>query len=106
MTSFAALRDRYEYDRRAGGATPRLAEVLAAIGWGAVQDPSPEELAAELVELVETCVSDHRDLERLVADIARLLRDFGPMLDGGLPPVEAYEPAASEVVERYVRNVS
>lgn len=106
MTTFTALRDRYDHDRRAGGATPRLAEALAAIGWGAVQDSSPEELADELVELVDACVSDHRDVEQLVAGIARLLRDFGPMLDGGLPPVEAYEPAASEVVERYVRDVS
>lgn len=106
MTSFAALRARYLEDRQAGGATPRLAAVLAAIGWGAVQDPSPEELADELVELVDACVSDHRDVEQLVAGIARLLRDFGPELDGGLPPVEAYEPAALEVVERYVRDVS
>lgn len=103
MTTFAAVRERYLEDRRAGGATPRLAEALVSIGWGAVQEPSPEELADELVELVDACVTDHRDVEQLIMGIARLLRDFGPMLDGGLPPVEAYEPAALEVVERYTR---
>lgn len=104
MTTYAALRERYLEDRQAGGATPRLAAALSAIGWGAVQDPSPEELADELVELVDACVTDHRDVDQLVAGIARLLRDFGPMLDGGLPPVEAYEPAAVEVIERYTRD--
>ncbi len=106
MISFTALRERYVEDRAAGGASPGLAAALAAIGWGAVQEPSPEELASELVELVDACVTDHHDTEQLIAAVARLLRDYGPFLDGGLPPVEAYEPAAEEVIERYVRGDS
>lgn len=102
MIRFAALRERYLADRHAGGAAPRLAAALTAIGWRAVRDPSPEELAGYLVELIDACVVDHLDTGRLVDDVARLLRDHGPLLDGGLPPVAAYEPAALDVLERYV----
>jgi len=104
MISFVALRDRYLRDRNSGGATPRLAAALAAIGWHSVGDPTPDELADYLVELVDSCITDHHDPERLVPEVARLLRDAGPLLDGGLPPVAAYEPAAREVIERYVRD--
>ena len=102
MISYSALRDRYLHDRAAGGATPRLAAALAAIGWNSVGDPTPDELADYLVELLDTCITDHHDVDRLVSDVARLLRDAGPLLDGGLPPVAAYEPAAQEILERYV----
>jgi hypothetical protein len=54
------------------------------------------------VYLVDACVAEHHDPDRLVRDVAGLLRDHGPLLDGGLPPVEAYEPAALDVLERYV----
>jgi hypothetical protein len=104
MISFAALRARYLADRHAGGAVPGLAAALAAIGWRAVGDPSPEELAGYLAELIDACVTEHQDTELLVSAVARLLRDCGPLLDGGLPPVEAYEPAAYDVLERYVRG--
>ena len=103
MISFAALRERFVHDRNAGGATPGLAAALAAIGWHSVGDPSPEELADHLVELVDVCITEHHDPELLVSEAARLLRDNGPLLDGGLPPVAAYEPAAREALERYVR---
>ena len=102
MISFASLRERYLADRHGGGAAPGLAAALTAIGWRAVGEPSPEELAGYLVELVEACVTEHHDTELLVDSVARLLRDSGPLLDGGLPSVAAYEPAAREVVERYV----
>ena len=46
------------------------------------------------VELVVACVTYHLDPESLVIELAHLLRDSGPLLDGGLPPVAAYEPAA------------
>ena len=104
MFTFVALRDRFLEDINAGGATPGLAAALTAIGWRSVTDPSPEELAAYLFELVEACVTDHRDSQLLVNSVARLLRDHGPFLDGGLPPVAAYEPAAEEVLDRYVRG--
>jgi len=103
LISFVALRERYAYDRSAGGATPALAAALAAIGWSSVGDPSPEELADYVVELVDSCITGHHDPDLLVSEIARLLRDSGPLLDGGLPPVAAYEPAAHEMLERYVR---
>ncbi len=104
MLGFSTLRDRFHHDRNAGGAAPRLASALAAIGWHSVIDPTPEEVADYMAELVDACVTDHHDVERLVTDIARLLRDAGPLLDGGLPPVAAYEPAAREVLERYIRD--
>jgi hypothetical protein len=55
------------------------------------------------VELVDACITEHHDSELLVSETARLLRDNGPFLDGGLPPAAAYEPAARELLERYVR---
>jgi hypothetical protein len=104
MISLALLRDRYLGDRHASGAAPGLAAALAAIGWRAVGDPSPEELAGYLAELVDACVTEHHDTEWLVASTARLLRDSGPLLDGGLPPVAAYDAAAREVIERYAQG--
>jgi hypothetical protein len=103
MLTYSALRDRYLHDRAAGGATPPLSAALAAIGWHSVGEPTSDELADYVVELLDACISDHHDPDRLVADIARLLRDAGPLLDGGLPPVAAYAPAAREMLERYVR---
>ena len=103
MISYSALRDHYVHDRAESGATPRLAAALGAIGWNSVGDPTPDELADYLVELLDACITDHHDPDRLVFDIARLLRDSGPLLDGGLPPVAAYEPAAGELLERYIR---
>jgi hypothetical protein len=32
------------------------------------------------------------------------LRDTGPLLDGGLPPVAAYYPAAEALLRRYVAD--
>ncbi len=104
MISFALLRDRYLGDRRAGGAAPGLAAALSAIGWRAVGEPTPEELAGHLAELVDACVTDHHDPALLVGAVAGLLRDHGPLLDGGLPPAAAYEPAAEDVLARYVRG--
>jgi hypothetical protein len=104
MIRFGALRERYLADRAGGGVAPGIADALTAIGWRAVGDPSPEELAGYVVELVDACVTEHHDTEWLVDAVARLLRDSGPLLDGGLPPVAAYEPAAREVLERYLRG--
>lgn len=102
--TYTALKTRYLADTEFGGdgATPSLTRALERIGWRAVRDPSPEELAGYLVELLESCVHEHRDLAQLTAGIAATLRACGPMLDGGLPPVEAYLPAAEEVLRRYV----
>ena len=102
--NYTTLKTRCLADTQFGGdgATPSLARALERIGWRAVRDPSPEELAGYLVELLEACVFEHRDLTQLTAGIAATLRACGPMLDGGLPPVEAYLPAAEDVLRRYV----
>ena len=68
-----------------------------------MQEPSCEELASHLVLLLDACVHEHRDVMALLLAIAHVLRDVGPMLDGGLPPAEAYLPAAEELVQHYVR---
>lgn len=83
---------------------PPLARALEAIGWRAVREPTPELLAEELAHLVDDCVHGHRDVHVLAMAIARVLRDAGPLLDGGLPPVEAYLPAAEELLARYLRD--
>ena len=101
---FAALRARFLEDTVHGGAgaTPALTRALERIGWRAVRDPSPEELAGYVVYLLEACVDDHHDVAQLTRALAALLRDCGPLLDGGLPPVEAYVPAAEELLREYV----
>lgn len=104
MISHAALRARYIGDRSASEAVAGLTNALTSIGWRAVGDPSPQELAGELIELVDACVVEHHDTSWLITSVAQLLRDRGPLLDGGLPPVEAYEPAAFELLDRYVRG--
>ena len=104
MVSFDRLRTRFAEDTQfgAGGAAPRLAAALEQIGWRSVGDPSADDVASHLVSLVEACVHDHHDADLLEHAIAALLRDVGPSLDGGMPPVDAYLPAAEEVLRRYI----
>lgn len=102
--TYTQLRARYLEDTAFGGpgATPALTAALESIGWRAVREPTPEELADHLLMLLDQCVHQHRDVSALEYQIAMALRDAGPLLDGGLPPVEAYLPAASDVIARYV----
>lgn len=104
--SYTLLRSQYLEDTAFGGpgATPALAAALEAIGWRAVREPSPEELADHMRMLLDQCVHEHRDLSALEYQMAMALRDAGPLLDGGLPPVEAYLPAAADVIARYVNR--
>ncbi len=104
--SHAQLRARYLEDTRAGGrgATPALMRALERIGWRAVRDPSPELLADYLLHLLDACVHEHHDVVALELAVATALRDAGPLLDGGLPPVEAYLPAAGELLQAYLRD--
>ena len=104
--SFTRLCQRYLDDTRPGGpgGTPALTRALEHIGWHAVRDPSPEELAQHLVLLLDACVHEHRDVLTLTDGIAMALRDTGPLLDGGLPPVQAYLPAAEELLDRYLSD--
>jgi hypothetical protein len=106
MISYTHLRTRFVADTGFGGsgAAPALARSLERIGWRAVREPTPEELASYLVDLLHDCVHAHRDVLTLTRNIASVLRDAGPLLDGGLPPIEAYEPAAEELLSRYVND--
>ena len=103
----ATLRARYLDDTQAGGrgATPALTAALERIGWRAVREPTPEELADHLLHLLDACVHEHRDLELLRHGVAMSLRDAGPLLDGGLPPAEAYLPAADDLIRYYVADL-
>lgn len=103
MIAYAALRARWQEETALGrSAAPGLARALEAIGWRAVEESSPDELASHLVWLVEACVHVHHDVDALTHAIAGLLRDHGPLLDGGLPPVEAYGPAAEELLRCWI----
>lgn len=106
MATYSQLRTRFVADTGHGGsgAVPALSRALVRIGWRAVREPTPEELAEYLFDLVSDCVHRHHDSAALIYAIASALRDAGPLLDGGLPPVEAYIPAAEELVDRYVRD--
>ncbi len=106
MIRFDELRERFLADTApcGPGATPGLTRSLERIGWRSMQDPSASDVAGELVLLVEQCVSGHRDVHALAYSIATFFRDVGPSLDGGLPPTEAYLPAAEELLRLYVYN--
>lgn len=105
MIRMDELRSRFLVDTGPGGvgATPGLTRSLERIGWRSMQEPSAADVAGELVLLVEQCVRGHRDVHTLTYGIASFFRDVGPSLDGGLPPVEAYLPAAEEVLRLYVQ---
>ena len=102
MITYAALRDRLSGED--AGAVAALTRALEQIGWRAVREPSPEEMADHLAGLLDACIHEHRDMAELTRTVATALRDGGPLLDGGLPPVEAYEPAAEELLRLFVRD--
>lgn len=104
MLPYTALRARYLADTAAGGtgATPSITRALEQIGWRSVGEPSSDELAGHLVYMFDDCVHTHRDVSALAYAIADVMRETGPLLDGGQPPTEAYLPAAEEVVRLYV----
>ncbi|HYW30245.1 MAG TPA: hypothetical protein VE869_01980 [Gemmatimonas sp.] len=106
MIRFEAVRARFLADTAfdGGGAAYVLARGLEHIGWLSVREPTPETLASHLVMLLDACVHKHRDVSMLTYEIAAVLRDAGPDLDGGLPPIEAYTPAAEDLLQLYVNN--
>jgi hypothetical protein len=85
-----------------GGATLRVTHALDAIGWRGGDALGPEEMAQEIVPAFVACAREHGDVALLDRQIAEILRASGPLLDGSLPPVSAYLPAASEIVRRFV----
>ena len=96
--SFTRLRQRYLDDTRPGGpgGTPALSRALEHIGWQAVRDPSPEELAQHLVLLLDACVHEHRDIMALAHGNAMAPRDTAQLTDGGPAPAPAQPPAAED----------
>ena len=102
MITYRALRDRVV--GQDVGAVAALARALERIGWRAVREPSPEEMADHLAGLLDACIRQHHDVAELTRAVASALRDGGPLLDGGLPPVEAYEPAAEELLRLFLND--
>ena len=101
MITYGALRDRLAGQ---AGVVSGLTRALEQIGWRAVREPSPEEMADHLAGLLDACMREHHDVSELTRAVATALRDGGPLLDGGLPPVEAYEPAAEELLRLFVQD--
>ena len=102
MITYRALRDRLT--AHDVGVVAALTRALEQIGWRSVREPSPEEMADHLAGLLDACVREHHDVSELTRAVATALRDGGPLLDGGLPPVEAYEPAAEELLRLFVQD--
>ena len=87
-----------------GGATARVIRALDAIGWRGADSATPEEVAAEILPAITSCVQSTGEMGALYWQVAQVLRANGPAMDGGLPPAAAYVPAAAEIVRRFVRG--
>ena len=57
---------------------------------------------AEVMPSIRACAREHGNLGTMYREIAEALRACGPLLDGSLPPVHDYLPAAAEVVRGFV----
>jgi hypothetical protein len=107
--SFDALRDRFVSDRaqdaegRNRMTTARLEQALDAIGWRSAGGSSSEEVAAIAAHIVESCVTEHRDIARAIKRMAELLHNSAATLDGSMSSAAMFVPAAQEVLERYAR---
>jgi hypothetical protein len=107
--TFDALRDRFDSDRARDAAgtnrmtAARLEQALDAIGWRSAGGSSSEEVAAIAAHIVESCVTQHRDVALAVKRMADLLHNSAATLDGSMSSATMYVPAAQEVLERYAR---
>ncbi len=79
-----------------------LVVALESIGWRGGDTVDANDVAALLLPHLDACAAQHLDMAVLYRDVAEVLRGAGPMLDGGLPPVSEYLPAAEAVVRRFV----
>lgn len=85
-----------------GGASARLTRALEAIGWRGGDVVDAADVAQEILPSIASCVRDHGNLGVTYREIAEVLRGSGPALDGSLPPVHDYIPAAAEVLRGFV----
>jgi hypothetical protein len=76
-------------------------EALERIGWRGGDLAEPAEVAAEVLPALVSCAREHGDMGQLYRQVAEVLRGCGPQLDGSLPPVTDYIPAAAEVVRLF-----
>lgn len=83
----------------------RLAGALASIGWRAASDLPAEELAPQLRLIVDRALRTHRDLPTLRRELAQFLMRHAHTLDGGQAHPSQWEPAASQLLSRYVDGV-
>lgn len=104
----SALTARFESDQRAGAGGDgmslterRVVAVLERIGWRSASDEAPEEIAGDIVMMLQGCVRGHRVLAALRRDLAEYLRRHADPLDGSLASVSAWEPTAAELIQRY-----
>ena len=96
------LGDEAESPARSGSAMEeRLATALDEIGWRSAGGASSTEVAPLASAIIASCVRDHRDPATAVRELATLLRDSMEPLDGGLPAVSEFMPAAAELLRRY-----
>lgn len=107
LVSFTSLRARFERDelapaRGGGTAEAAIASALEAIGWRAAGADAVEDVAALVVPVIAGCVRGDHDVIAACRAIADLLRRYAPGSTDALPPLDAYVPAAAEVLRRYV----
>lgn len=85
-----------------GGSLSKLTRAIEAIGWRGGDSAEPAEVAQDVLPSITSCAREHGNLGTMYREIAEVLRASGPVLDGSLPPVHDYIPAAAEVVRRFV----
>lgn len=108
LVSVDALRARFERDEGlrgagdGGAATASLTSALEAIGWRAAGEDALEDVASLAVRVIAACVRGDHDVVAACRGIADLLRRYAPGHTDALPPVDAFIPAAAEVLRRYV----
>ncbi len=108
--TYELLRARVEADKALATqgdshAADRAArQALGDIGFRAVGDEGFEQAVVMLPMVLRACVARHQKIDVLFRDVADLLYQHSPALDGSSSPVSAYLPAAREVVSRYIRS--
>lgn len=100
----AELMARFEAEegaptRRAEVEAEYLARIFDAIGWKAAGGISVEEIAALAAPIMDAA-GRGGDPDLAVHELARLMRSGMQAMDGSLPPISDFVPAAEEVMRR------